>query len=154
MGQGAVGGEARDPEVDVSVGDVSIAVLDERPDHLDHLRDVLGSARIVLGPLGAERRHVLEERRGVRRDVFVDRDPRVHRLVENAVVDVGQVHHVRDAKASDPQMSPHKVVKEECSKVADVSEVPDRRTARIHADVALLERLEILLRSGERVVQP
>src|SRR5207245_6209120 len=39
--ESAVLGEARDAEVHVTVGDVSVVLLDEGRDHVDHLRDAL-----------------------------------------------------------------------------------------------------------------
>src|SRR5439155_22041169 len=61
--ESAVPGEARDAEVHVTVGDVSVVLLDEGRDHVDHLGDVLGCSRVVLGAFEPERVHVLEERR-------------------------------------------------------------------------------------------
>ena len=105
--QGAVLREAGDPEVHITVGDVCVFVLDESRDHVDHLGDVLRGAWVVLGTLGPERSHVLEKGRLVRFDVFRDRRARVHRLVQDPVVDVGEVHHVRGLVPSDVQVPSH-----------------------------------------------
>ena len=51
-------------------------------------------------------------------------------------------------------MPAHQVVEEEGAQVADVGVVPDRRTARVHAHVPVLERLELVFGAGEGVVQP
>ena len=39
-------------------------------------------------------------------------------------------------------------------RVADMSEVVDRRSAHVHADIPRIEGDEILLRSAQRVVEP
>src|SRR5260370_847220 len=88
VGQRAVGGKARDPEVNVAVRHVRVLASDELVDHLDHLGNVLGRTRIVRRGLRSQCGHVLEERGHVRLDVLRDGDPGVHRLVEDPVVDV------------------------------------------------------------------
>ena len=107
----------------------------------------------MLGALGAQRRHVLEEGFRVGLDVVSDGLARVHRLVQDAVVDVGEVHHVCDAIPRHTQVSPDEVIEEESAEVADVRVVPHRRAARVHAHVAVLERLELFLGTRERVVE-
>ncbi len=151
--QRPVRGKARDPEVHVAVRDVRVLVLDELADHLDHLGNVLGRARVVRGWLGAKRAHVLEESGDVRFDVLADRDPGVHRLVEDAVVDVGEVHHVGHLVAADLKMAAGEVIDEKSPKVPDVRVVPDCRPARVHAGMAWFEGLEHVLRARQRVVK-
>src|SRR5207237_4295913 len=59
--EGAVGWEARDSVVNVAVGDVRVPVGDQRGDHLDHLGNVLGRPRVLLGALRPKGGHVFEE---------------------------------------------------------------------------------------------
>ena len=114
---------------------------------------MLGRARIVLGGLRAQRRHVLEESPGVWLDVLLDCRPRVHRLVEDPIIDVGQVHDMRDPKARHAKVPADEVVKEKRTQVSDVREVPHRRTTGVHAHKTRFEWLEDVLRPAESVVQ-
>ncbi len=153
MRQRAVRGKARDPEVHVAVRDVRVLAFDELADHLDHLGNVLGRPRVVRGRLGAKCAHVLEKSGDVGFDVLADRDPGVHRLVEDAVVDVGEVHHVSHLVAADLKMAAGEVIDEKSPKVPDVRIVPNCRPARVHAGLAWFEGLEHILRARQGVVK-
>ena len=151
--QRAISGKAGDPEVHIALRDVRVPVLQQSTDHRDHVADVLGRPWIVLGSLCPQGRHVLEERAQVGLDVVANRRAGVHGLVEDPVVDVSDVHHMVHAVTADLQVTAQKVVKEERPQVADMREVPHRRTACIHAGVSRLERFEQVLRAGEGVVK-
>ena len=87
-------------------------------------------------------------------DVVADRRLSVHRLVEDAVVDVGEIHDVRHPVAGDLQVPAKQVVEKESAQVSNVRKVPHCRPAGVHADVSGLEGFEHGLRPGESVVQP
>ena len=85
--------------------------------------------------------------------VFADGDSGGGGIVDDAIVHVGEVHHLDDAKAARKQKAPQDVLEDEGAKIADVREVVDRGAAGVDADFALVERLEGLEAAGERVVE-
>src|SRR5207253_8252541 len=115
---------------------------------------VIGRAWELLGGLSAQRAHVLEE--GLREwsRVLGDGDTSVLGLVEDPVVDVGQVHHMGEPETGHLKVPAQQVVEEEREQVAYVRVVPYGRPACVHADLARFLWLEDVLRTGQRVVQP
>jgi hypothetical protein len=127
------------PIVDVAVllprrrrGRVRVAPLDERLDHLDHLRDFLGGAGVLVGGQDVKSPHVLE--------VAVDEALSQLRLVDfqaggpgyDAVVDVSEVLDVTDAPASVLQVTAQHVEDDVAHGVADVVLVVRGHAADVH----------------------
>ena len=65
-------------------------------DELEHLRDVLRGPRVAVGPLDAEVVELPEEGVDVRADVLLQAPTALRHLLHDAVIDVGEVHHVLD----------------------------------------------------------
>ena len=65
--------------------------------------------------------------------------PRFARLVDDPIVNVGQIKNVRQFIAFKLQIPPQNIAKNERPKVADVSKIPNRRSANIHPDFVVLE---------------
>ena len=137
-------GKGRDPEVDRALRLVGVAALQELRRDLLHLGDVVGRPRVALGALEPEPVDVAEEELGVLRGEVAQRQPRLVRAADRLVVDVGEVHDLRDPQALRPQVPPQDVLPEEGPQVPDVDDVVDRRPARVEPDVPGLERLEVL----------
>src|ERR1700732_412016 len=107
----------------------------------------------MLGPLDPQRIEILEKRLDVFLVELVDRLPMLGRLLDDAVLDIGQVHHLGHAVSQREQLPPKQVFEEEGPEVADVRIVVDGRTARIHPDVAHFDRLELFHLATQGVVE-
>ena len=97
----SVAGKFAHRVIDVAVvGPVGQSLVFEQADDLQHLRHVIGGARIVVGTLDAQRIgvavHLLDHARGQRADGFTV----LHRAPDDLVVDVGDVADIRDAQAA------------------------------------------------------
>ena len=69
-------------------------------------------------------------------------------VLDDAVVHVGDVHHLHDAKAARMQEAPQDVLKHEGAEIADVREGVDRRAAGVDADFARMDGLQRLQRGS------
>src|SRR5205823_12851437 len=75
-------------------------------------------------------------------------------LLDDPVLDVGEIHDLRDPIAVLQQHATEQVLEKKRAEVANVGEVVDRRPAGVHADVARLEGMELLDLQAHGVVQP
>ena len=107
--------------------------------HLHHLGDVVGRARVVLGPLDAQGLDVREEGLDVAVGVLPQRDPLLAGAADGLVVDVGQVHHLGDPVPVKLERASQHVLEQEGPQVADVGEVVDRGSAGVQASVTRLD---------------
>ena len=107
-------------------------------------------ARNDLGPFAAERVKVFPERIDVLCRVIVDAQPGFLRLGDDAVVHIGDVHHVSDFESFELQITANDVGSDGAAEVADVTVIPDSWTAVVEADFAVFHAGEIL-RRGRRV---
>jgi len=130
-----------------------VTVGEQRRDDVDHLGNMLGRPRHDLRPLVAKRVKILEKILRIRLSEFVNADIPRRRLVDDPVVDIGQVHHVRQLVALELQIPPQNVAKNESPKIADMGKIPDRRPADVHADLARFERLKFLDLSRKCVIE-
>ena len=117
--------------------------------------NVLRGARRVVRLPAVQRLQVLEERRFVFAGEFAQRRLRFADALDDLVVHVRDVHHVRDLEAFEFEVAPDEVAEDERAPVADVREVIDRRPAAIHADLLAgrIERDELLHRARQCVEQ-
>ena len=152
-GQLAVLGPLADGEVDVAVGLVGEADVDQAGDQGQHLGDV------AAGPW----RDVGREHAKGGGDPVVDPGPvlgddeRLQRVVaggvDDLVVDVGVVADVQDVVAGGGQVAAEDVEHDDVAQVADVGLAVDRDPAQVDADPARVAGDERLLAPGERVVE-
>ena len=80
----------------MALGGIGVPAGDQPLDHRDHLRDVVGRARLDIGRQGAERRHVLVKARRGARGQRVDRLAVLARGGDDLVLDIGDVAHIAD----------------------------------------------------------
>ncbi len=73
------------------------------------------------------------------------------RLRDDAIFDVGDVHHVRDLEAFELQVTAQDVSGDGAAEVADVTVVPDSWTTVIKAHLAIIERVKLFDPAGECV---
>lgn len=153
VGQAQVLRERLHVEVDVAVGLVGVAALDEAAHHLDHLGDMAGRARFVRRRQATEDGVAVVERALV---LVPDRPPGaalVGRLGDDLVVDVGDVADERDLVAAVGEPAAHDV------EVQARADVPDMRcglhggTTQVDRDTTRLERGEVTNLPGTGVVQ-
>ena len=76
------------------------------------------------------------------------------RLLNDSVVNVGQVHHLNDPKAPRFQIPPQDVLKHKRAEVSYVRKVVHRRTAGIRANLSGYQRNKWLGLARHRVVKP
>ena len=152
-GELAVAGELAHRVVDVAVRRaVAEALLLERVDQLEHLRHVLGGARLVGRPLDEEPVAVLVQRRDHLLGELADRDAALERAPDDLVVDVGDVAHVGDAVADRLEPALRHVEGDHEPRMAHVAVVVDRDAADVEAGMARLDRREGLGRPRQRVM--
>ena len=144
-----------DVEQDVTLGGVGDALGDERADHRDHRRDVIGRVRREVGRLDPERAHVGE----VLRLGAVGDDLRLDPLGggggDDLVVDVGDVARINDVVGAVlvAQQPLQHVEHHRRPGVADVRAAVNRRPADVHRHSRGVGGDEVDLRPAHRVVQ-
>jgi len=139
-----------------------MTVADQLADDFDHLGDTVGGARLNGRLKAAEFGDVFVELRlglfGNGADRLVERQagmvpqrPRV-----DLVVDVGDVAGIGDmGLAIDmPEQPVEHVEDDHRPGIADMREVVDRRAADIHAHILRVDRCELRLFTGQRIVEP
>src|SRR5215210_1065949 len=145
VAQGAIRREAPDGVVDVAVaGSVGVALLYELFDQGDHLRDVLGRARLDVGPPYAEHVQPLVEGIGVAPYDLLPGDPLLVGPGYDLVLYVRDVLDERHVVTPAPQIPGHHVPEQGRPRVADVDVIVDAGTADIEAEPATLPHLEHL----------
>ena len=139
--------------VHVAVDGVGIALVDERGDDVDDLRNVLGGLRVNGRLMHAERVGVGE----VLVDVFLcdllARDALFVGALDDFVVHVGEVLHERHIVAAVFQIAAQHVKHDDRTRVADVDVVIHRGAAGVHAHLARLDGDELLFLHGHGVVK-
>ena len=131
---------------------VGVAVRDQLFDHLDHLLDMPGRARLDIGRERAERRHVGVEGLGRPRRDALDGLARLLCAGVYLVVHIRDVAHIGHARIEPLQQPVEHVEHDHGARIADMREVVDRRPAHIEAHMLRVERLERLLGARQRVV--
>ena len=96
---------------------------------------------------------VLEECRRVGGGELPDRNPLGRRGLDDLVVDVGEVHDVKDVITAGLEPSPEEVDKQERPEVADVGVVIDRGATRIESGLRRRDRLERFDPASEGVIE-
>ena len=143
--------EAAHLEVHAAVRLVGVPAGDELADEVDDLRDRLGGLGLDVRPRDAQPVGVLDVGGGVllrhRRRVAA----LVVRLVDDLVVDVGDVGHQRDVEAPVREPRAQDGEGDVGARVADVHQVVDRGAAAVDAGLAGVAGLERLLLLGQRV---
>ncbi len=141
-----------DLKVDVTIERISMAVFDERADHLEHLVDVLGG---FWKPVNRVDAHGLEVFEVIVRHLLgegFDRGSFFSSLVDEFVINVGDVDDPVDRIARVFEISFDRIEDDRPDHVPDMCRLVNRRPAQIHADLAWLDRFKILFCPGQRVV--
>ena len=140
-------------EVDVALGLVGKALGDQRLREVDDLVDVLGAAGEVVDGVDAQGidiakvvgRHLLGQ--------GGHRDPAGIGLVDQLVVNVGDVHDERHVVARVGQVAFDGVEDHRADHVPDVAWLIDGGAAQIDSNLAGLDRLERFFRTGKSAVE-
>jgi len=131
------------------LGNAAIQTLDE----IHHLVDILGGARIVVSVADAESVEVLEESADPGSRLLVEPVPVLAGILDETVIDVGEVHDMGDPIESALQPPSQHVLEQECSEVTDMGPVPHRGSAGVDADVSRLKRFDRLQPPAQGVVE-
>src|SRR6202034_3104068 len=137
----SVRGELRDAVIDGTFAFVGEALFLELLDQRDHVFDVISGADKLFGHLDVQRVDVLEEGLDVFVREFADADSCSGGGLDDAVVHVGDVHHLHHAQPLGFQKAAENVLKHEGAEIADVGAGVNRGAAGIHADFAGMQRL-------------
>ena len=152
LGQFAVVLELCDAVVNRTFGIVGIRLFLQPLDQLHHGIDIFRGTDPVLGRFHAERFAIREKRLHILFRVFADSYSGCGGVADDAVVDVGQIHHVRQLEAAQLQEAAQNILKDECAEIADMREVVDRRAAGVHVHNPRLQRDERFNFSRQGVV--
>jgi hypothetical protein len=118
---------------------------------IEHLRHVLGGARLVRGRLDADRADVLAHRGDHLVGELADRDAALDRALDDLVLDVRDVADIRDLVAEHLQPAIDDVERHHHAGMAHVAQVIDRHAAHVHAHLARNDRNEFFGLAGESV---
>ena len=149
----AVGGKFRDAVVDRAVARVGEALLLQSFDQRDHVVDVIGGADELFGHLDVQRVDILEKRLDVFFGVLANADACGGGSLDDAIVDVGHVHHLHHAVALRMQEAAQNILKHERAEIPDVREGVDGGAAGVDAHLARMNGLQRLDAVRERVVE-
>ena len=130
-----------------------MAVGGEALDERDHVADVIGGFDDVLGALEAQGGSVVEEGLDEDGGEFTDGFTGGGGLLDDAVVDIGEIHDVVQAVTPVAQPAAEDVLEGKGAQIADMSEIPDGGAAGVHADGDAIEGREVLDALGEGVVE-
>ncbi len=146
-------GKFRDAEIDRAFALVRQALFLQLLDQRDHVFDVIRRADQLFGHLDMQRVNILEERANVFIGVLADADSGSGRRLDDAVVHVGDVHHLQHAQALRAQEPAQHVLKHERAEVPDVRGGVNRGTAGVNAHFARVNGVERLQVVRQRIVQ-
>ena len=126
---------------------IGVSLVDQCLDHLDHAVDLAGRLGMRRCRLHMQRLHVLL----ALRDIALRNHGRVRallvRFLDDLVVHVREVRHVIDVIAPVLHIAAHRVKHDHGSRVTNVNQVINRRSADVHADLSLLQGHKLLFLS-------
>jgi hypothetical protein len=118
-----------------------------------HLVDVLGGLAQLLRALQPQGVAIVQKRLRVDGGELLDRLLLRHRVADNFIVHIRDVHDVLQSEAVQPEDLAKEVHERERAEVADVREIVNRGAAGIHADRVIACRSELLDLLGKRIVE-
>ena len=122
-----------------------MALLDEALNHLDHRGDLARGTRANVGVEHVQAMHLLDEGVGELRGHLLRRAALLVGAVDDLVVHVGEVLGEGDLVALVGEVAADDVEGQKRAAVAHVDLVVDGGTAHVHANLARLDGLELLL---------
>ncbi len=128
------------------------SLVDQPLDHGDHLIDMIGGARLYIRTLIVERRHIGVELIGAARGDGGDILSARARGINDLVIDIGDVPHIGDLRIEPAQQPRQRIEHHHRARITDMGVVIDRRAAHIHADMTFIDRNELFLLPGQRIV--
>ena len=120
--------------------------------HAQHLRHIVGGARLEVRALYAQRIRILVQRIDHAVGQLAYGFAVFHRAADDLVFDVGDVAHVGHAQPAGAQPALHDVERHHRARMAQMAEVVDGHAAYIHADVTRLYRRKRFQCTRQRVV--
>ena len=138
--EAAVGREFAHRVVDITVGArVGQPLVDQPTDHRQHLRHVVGRARLSQGTLYAQRVRILVQRVDHAVGQGTDGLAIFDRAADDFVIDVGDVAHVAHTQAARLEPALHHVKCHHGTGVSQVAQVVHGHAADIHAHMPGLQ---------------
>ena len=122
---------------------VAVAVVDDLFDQIDHVDHVAGRTRLIRGRLNTQRVVSLSELALVNVRTFPPLLTGGRSLIENLVVDIGDVAHERDLVAQTLEPAAHHVKRDSRTNMADMRRALHGGATHVHADLTGLDRREI-----------
>ena len=122
---------------------VAVAVVDDLLDQIDHVDHVAGRTRLIRGRLNTQRVVSLSELALVNVRTFPPLLTGGRSLIENLVVDIGDVAHERDLVAQTLEPAAHHVKRDSRTNMADMRRALHGGATHVHADLTGLDRREI-----------
>ena len=126
----------------------------EALDQLHHIVNMFRGAGDVIGRLEVQCPPVVEVRLDIFVGVVADAGAGSGGLLDDAVVHVGKVHHLDDAKSLRVKIPPENVLENKGAEVTNVGVVVDRGSAGVHVHFVGHQRNERFRLSRHGVVEP
>ncbi len=114
---------------------------------------MLGGRWIMFGRLNIEGLQILEECLTVELDIVYKRGIRLARPANRLVVNVREIHHLRDTISLVAQIAPHDVAQDERAEVANVGVVIHGGSTGVHTDLSRMNRLEFFLGARQSIIE-
>ena len=127
-------------------------MLDKTRDKVRHLGDVVGGVD-QFGLFDIQSTRVFKKRVLILCRELLQRNTGLGGVADDFVVHVGNIHHVAYLVSALAEESTQDIYCYKCAEISDVAVVINRRPARIHADLIVLKRLELLDPSGKCIEQ-
>ena len=153
MRQAAVMREGIGSKIDIAVGFVGVAFIDERPYDFNDFGDILGRARMHGRRTHTESPRVSEIRINIARRDFGHGAALGFGLGDHFIVHVGKILDEHNIIAAVFKIAAQHIEKHKAARVADMDIVVHRGTAGVHPYPAIADGQFFLL-SGERIKKP
>ena len=149
----SVAGKFRDAVIDRAFAGIREGFLLQPLDQFHHIVDMIRRADPMLRRLDAQRLAIVEECSYELLGIIPQTHARGSGIGDNAVIHIGEVHHVVQLESTQLQEAPQNILEHESAVIADVRIAVDRRPAGVHADFARLLRNKGFNLSGQCVVE-
>ena len=130
---------------------IGIALVDQSLDHIDHAVDLAGSSRVHGSRPDVQARHILLALLDISLGDHRGINSLFQSLLDDLVIDIREVGYIVYLVPLVFKIASHRIKYDHGTRIADVDQVVNGRTAYIHAHLAGFDRHKFLFASGHCV---